>query len=617
MGIYGYGVVGFYLAFVVSLGVIFRRISRNTSDYFRAGGAMPWWLTGASAWVASFSAWTFTGAVGKVYDTGALALVLYYSSLPPLLLVFFFLCRRYRRMRIVTYMEAVRIRYGPVSEQVFTWLKVPLLMFQSALGLFAIGIFISAVVGIPVDTTIILLGVVLTLVSFAGGALAVLASDFVQMFLIVAVTALITFLVLRQPAVGGLTGFWHQLPADTFNWGLQAKPATVAFYIAALIMMNFFAYTNLEYSMMYLMVKDDRDARRMVLIPIIGTLIGPVIWFIPPIAAHMLHLNLHQMYPNLTHPSEGVFVAVAQRVLPQGMVAVLICAMLGAALTYMDAGLNKNAGIFIRCFYRPVVRPAADEKHLLIVSKVCTLIFGAFIIAMAELIRLAPSTGLFDLTNQFAACLLVPLMIPMTYGLFIKRTPPWSGWSTVLVGFASSIAVVASFAADPQWAWKLLQLHGQMNAEDLVDIKFFTSIFVNVVVCSVWFFASAAFYKHSPQWHKDSCERFFRAMNTPVDTVTEPTTMRADIIYWMLGGLCLVWGGFVIVLMLIPNPLWGRFCFAFVGGILVLASGLLLFTARRLRHRIAQGKESPIIVPAVDGSQTDQDRNILHNRVGL
>lgn len=583
MDVYGYGVVGFYLAFVVALGVIFRRISRNTSDYFRAGGAMPWWLTGTSAWIASFSAWTFTGAVGKVYDTGALALTLYYSSIPPLLLVFFFLCRRYRRMRVVTYMEAVRLRYGPVSEQVFTWLKVPLLMFQSALALYAIGIFMSAVFHVPVDITIVLLGVVLTLVSFAGGASAVLASDFVQMFLIVTVTFLMAFLVFRQPDVGGVAGFWSKLPADTFDWGLQAKSASVAVYVLALFIMNFFTYTNLEYSMMYLMVKDDRHARRMVLIPIVGMLIGPIIWFIPPIAAHMMHLDLHATFPHLTHPSEGVFVAVAERVLPRGMVAVLICAMLGAALTYMDAGLNKNAGIFIRCFYKPVVRPDADEKHLLIVGKLCTLLFGALIIGIAELIRLVPSSGLFDLTNQLAAWLLIPLMIPMAYGLFVKGTPPWSGWSTVLVGFVSSIVVARLFAVDPVWVWQLLHIKGRMNREDLIDIQFFTSITANVLLCSAWFFGSMLFYRRSPAWHKAACELFFRNMNTPVDSAAEASSVRSDVIYRTLGLMCVIWGGFIILLMLIPNSPGGRFCFLFVGGVLAAAGGFLLRLASRER----------------------------------
>ncbi len=71
---YDYIIIGFYLVFMLAIGLVFRRMSKNTSDYFRAGGAMPWWLTGASAWIFSFSAWTFTGAAGKVYESGPLVL---------------------------------------------------------------------------------------------------------------------------------------------------------------------------------------------------------------------------------------------------------------------------------------------------------------------------------------------------------------------------------------------------------------------------------------------------------------------------------------------------------------------------------------------------------------
>jgi hypothetical protein len=59
---YDYILIGFYLVFMLAIGVVFRRMSKNTSDYFRAGGAMPWWITGTSAWIFSFNAWTFTGA---------------------------------------------------------------------------------------------------------------------------------------------------------------------------------------------------------------------------------------------------------------------------------------------------------------------------------------------------------------------------------------------------------------------------------------------------------------------------------------------------------------------------------------------------------------------------
>ncbi len=38
---FDYGIIGFYVVFMLSLGVLFRRLSKTTSDYFRCGGAMP------------------------------------------------------------------------------------------------------------------------------------------------------------------------------------------------------------------------------------------------------------------------------------------------------------------------------------------------------------------------------------------------------------------------------------------------------------------------------------------------------------------------------------------------------------------------------------------------
>src|SRR5438067_7392199 len=112
---YDYCIIIVYLVFIVAIGLAFRRLSKNTSDYFRCGGAMPWWITGTSAWIAGFSAWTFTGAAGRVYETGLIVLCLYYSNLIGLLVVFAYTCVRFRRMRVVTWMEALRHRFGPAS----------------------------------------------------------------------------------------------------------------------------------------------------------------------------------------------------------------------------------------------------------------------------------------------------------------------------------------------------------------------------------------------------------------------------------------------------------------------------------------------------------------------
>src|SRR3954447_20972880 len=152
---YDYGIIAFYLLFVLVLGLVFRRLSSDTSDYFRCGGAMPWWITGVSAWIAGFSAWTFTGAAGKIYQTGTLVLALYWSSLIPFVVILLYTATRFRRLRVVTWMEAVRQRYGAGTEQFYTWIKLPLLLIFSGVGLNAIGVFMASVFHVDMVATLI------------------------------------------------------------------------------------------------------------------------------------------------------------------------------------------------------------------------------------------------------------------------------------------------------------------------------------------------------------------------------------------------------------------------------------------------------------------------------
>src|ERR1051326_4361816 len=105
-------VIVFYLGFLVLIGFVFRRFNRDISDYFRGGGSMLWWMSGASAMMSAISAWSFTGAAGSIYETGTLVAAIYWSNAVNLVLVYFFTVGRFRRMRVVTYAEAVRRRYG-------------------------------------------------------------------------------------------------------------------------------------------------------------------------------------------------------------------------------------------------------------------------------------------------------------------------------------------------------------------------------------------------------------------------------------------------------------------------------------------------------------------------
>ena len=68
-------------------------------------------------------------------------------------------------------------------------------------------------------------------------------------------------------------------------------------------------------------------------------------------------------------------------------------------------------------------------------------------------------------------------------------------------------------------------------------------------------------------------------MNTPIDKdVKDADDFDNDARqYAVLGNLCMIYGAFVLLLMLIPNPMQARFCIAFCGWI-IAGAGLIIRT---------------------------------------
>jgi len=581
---YDYFIIGFYLVFVLAIGAVFRRTSKDTSDYFRAGGAMPWWITGTSAWIASFSAWTFVGAAGMVYETGTLVLCLYYSAVIGLTIVYFWTSTRFRRMRVISWMEAVGLRYGGFSEQFYTWVKLPLLLFLSGLGLNSIGVFMSTVFHVDIGSTLLVLGVVVTLVACAGGAWAVLASDFVQMFLVMTITIVAAILTLNLPQIGGIHGLIEKVPVplSPMHWGSLAQPFTLVLWALAISWMQIANSNNMENSVMYLMSKSDRDVRRMVLIPLIGSIIGPMIWLIPSLAATILHPNLAAEFPNLKQPHEAAFVAVCMQVMPRGLIGLMLCAMLGATITAMDASLNKGVSIFVRSFYLPMIDPKCPEKKLLVIGKIGTLVFGAIVVACALLVNKWRTANLFVLVNQVAGSLTIPLALPLFFGLFYKRTPAWSAWSTGLVGFVVSYLINFPLKA------RLLGIFGPLTGLEKNNLMLALAVFGTLIACGGWFFFTSLFYNRSPPEHHERVEKFFANLRTPIDAQKEGIKNFDQVIYKLIGGLCLVYGAFILLLFFIPNSFGGRMCFVFVGGVIFTVGAVLFWISKKLQRQQEQ-----------------------------
>src|SRR5215470_5505009 len=221
LSLYDYLVIGFYFLFMAGIGWVCRRFITDTSEYFRGGGKMLWWMAGCSAFVVQFSAWTFTGAASKAYDDGPVIMVIYFSNAIGFFCNFLFFAPRFRRMRVVTAMQAVRARFGKASEQFFTWVQIPMGVLNAAIWLSGLSVFVSAAFNVNLHSTIIITGSVVVIMAVIGGSWAVAAGDFIQTLVLMPITLVTAVLALAQ--VGGWTNFLEKLPRHHLHWNEGAR----------------------------------------------------------------------------------------------------------------------------------------------------------------------------------------------------------------------------------------------------------------------------------------------------------------------------------------------------------------------------------------------------------
>lgn len=574
-------VVLVYFAFMVGIGLAFRRMASNSaSDYFRGGGKMLWWMVGASAFMTQFSAWTFTGAAGKAYSDGLAAIAVFIGNVIAYIVSWAWFSARMRQIRVDTPTEGVRRRFGPSNEQFFTWVIIPLSVINAGVWLNSLAIFVSAVFKIDIIHTIWATGLIVLFVSLLSGAWGVVASDFVQA-LIVAVLS-VACAIVALVAVGGPGEMVARFPSGFVTGPDMNYPMLIVGTFLFFIVKQMQSINNLQESYRFLGAKDSRHARKAAIMALVMMLVGSFIWFVPPWVAASLMPDAATVHAAELGAKAGdaVYLSFAERYMPLGTVGLLLAGLFAATMSSMDSALNRNSGIFVRSFFKPILAKHREvsDASLLRVGQVVTIVNGLLVILMAQFFQSLKSLSLFDLMMQVATLLQSPILVPLFFGMFIRRTPKWAPWVTVLVGLGVSWMLVSWLKPALVAEWLGLAL----SKRELGDLSVMLNIAAHLVFTGGFFCLTTLFYKREETAVQHETDAFFADLERPELSDDLPTP--ADLHQRNKLGLIVVAAGFgMLAMVLIPNPLWGRVLFLLCA-LVVLAIGVLLRQSARQGH---------------------------------
>ncbi|MEP1385882.1 MAG: transporter [Paraglaciecola sp.] len=572
--VYDYAVIAGYFLLVVGIGFTFKKMAaKSTSDYFRGGGRMLWWMVGSTAFMSQFSAWTFTGAAGKAFTDGFAVSLVFFANTFAYFCGWAYFSYRFRQMRVDTPTEGIKRRFGDQNELFFSCALIVFSFLNAGIWLNALGVFTSAVFEADINATIIATGLAVLFISVLSGAWGVVASDFVQT-LVVAVVS-IACAIVALVMVGGPVELVTQFPSDfvmgpDMNYGLLLVGTFIFFLAKQLI-----TIMNLNDSFRFLNAKDSDNARKASLLAMVLMGVGSIIWFIPPWASAILYPDAAASYTELgSKAADAVYLVFARNAMPIGTVGLLLAALFAASMSSMDSALNKNSGIFIRSIYQPFLakrNKVVDDKHLLNMGKLLSFISGLLVIVMALFFKSLKELSLFDLMMSFSVMIQVPILVPLLFGLFIKKTPSWAPWVTVVLGLFVSWFVRNVFTAD---VFATLVGLEEFTRREASDMNLILTIGSHLLITAGFFCLTSLFYQEEKDQYKQQTDEFFKDLETPVIADDHQDDYDRQQRH-KLGSMVMYMGIGISIMALIPNPVWGRGIFI-ACSMTILLVGILL-----------------------------------------
>ena len=360
------------------------------------------------------------------------------------------------------------------------------------------------------------------------------------------------------------------------NYGLLLV-GTFVFFLAKQLV----TIMNLHDSFRFLNAKDSINARKAALLAMCLMGVGSIIWFIPPWASAILYPDAASVYPELGNKAaDAIYLVFTRNTMPVGTVGLLLAGLFAATMSSMDSALNKNAGILVRSVYQPWLRKrnrSIDDKQLLRTSMLISFVSGILVIAIALFFKSLKGFSLFDLMMSLSAMIQVPLLIPLILGVFIKRTPSWAPWLTVALGLFLSWFMKYVFT--PQVFASLIGIE-PFTAREVADMGLILTLGAHVFITGGFFCVTSLFYRESTDKNKLETERFFENFETPVLADSQQDEFDRQQRN-KLGTMVMCMGTGILLMALIPNPLWGRMIFAACSLVLLTIGALLRRSAKR------------------------------------
>ena len=442
-----------------------RRASKNTSEFFVSGRAVPWWLGGLSMVATTFSSDTPNLVTDIVRRNGVAGNWVWWAFVLTGVSTVFFYARLWRRSGVMTDLEFYELRYsGKAASALRGFRAVYLGLLFNCMIMATVNLAACKIAGILFGLdrwqTLLFVGLLNVVFAAHSGLWGVLVIDMIQFFIKMTAVIAAAYFAVKAPEVGGLGAlidkvsalrgpdglqYLNVLPDFTSNWDL----AVAVFIMPIAVQWWAVWYPGAEpgggsyIAQRMLASKSERDAVGAVLFfNIAHYVLRPWPWILVALASLIVYPELSDIqrsFPNLDPALLGHDIAYPAmlKFLPTGFIGLMVGGLIAANSSTILTHLNWGASYLVHDFYRRFIKSDAAEPHYILVARLVTV--GLFVCASGAVYLLDTAKDAFDIILQVGAGTGLLYLVRW----FWWRVNAWSEIVAMISSFVVSVTLLA------------------------------------------------------------------------------------------------------------------------------------------------------------------------------
>ncbi len=394
-----YAIVVLYMAVMVWLGFKFKK-SKESKDYFLGGRKFGWFALCMSTMATQLSAVSFVSApafVGLRPGGGMQWLTFEFGVPLAMIFIMSVIAPALYRSGVVSAYEFLERRFNTTSRLLISAVFLVSRCFATGVTIYAVGLILSSIIGLPFWQTMLILGVITILYSLEGGMKAIVYSEVAQM--IIKFLGIITIMITGLYYIGGWDVFIQNVDkkrlnvVDFSNFGFNGKE----YGFWPMLIGGFFLYCSYygadqTQAQRILSAKNELTVRKLLLFN--GLFRFPVTLaycFGGLIVGTFVHLDASFAAKIPAEKPDLMIPTFISHYLPHGIVGIIVIAIIAAGMSSYSSTLNSLSAVTMEDFITRKWTLAKEKyvvwsKGIAFVWGVVTMILAFFVGGLAKTI---------------------------------------------------------------------------------------------------------------------------------------------------------------------------------------------------------------------------------------